>query len=64
MMHFMVLKVQNLRCFLIELVPMRRKANCWNNKVATLIAFKSQKNQDKQLSEIDKLQKRERERTI
>jgi hypothetical protein len=33
MMHFMVLKVQNLRCFLIELVPMRRrKANCWNSK--------------------------------
>jgi hypothetical protein len=43
----------------------RRKANCWNSKVATLIAFKSQKslkNQDKQLSEIDKLQKTGKEK--
>jgi hypothetical protein len=40
-----------------------RKANCWNNKVATLIAFKKVvKNQDKQLSEIDKLQKTGKEK--
>jgi hypothetical protein len=35
-----------------------RKANCCNSKVTTLIAFKKVvKNQDKQLSEIDKLQR-------